>query len=133
MVTSLTRCLLVTAVLAAVGCSARGPAVGSYERRTIHLSAGGQEVNLPNDYGLSDAFPARLRIVDAHSYEAMTGESQGRGSYRLERDSIFFENEGRVVMAGRVIDNAIFVHVLGNPAAMSGGANTDVLIQFSKS
>jgi hypothetical protein len=36
-------------------------------------------------------------------------------------------------MAGRVIDNAIFVHVLGNPAAMSGGANTDVLIQFSKS
>jgi len=58
---------------------------------------------------------------------------QGRGSYRLEHDSIFFENEGRVVMAGRVIDNAIFVHVLGNPAAMSGGANTDVLIQFSKS
>lgn len=67
---------------------------GLYERRTIHLSAAGQEVNVPSDYGLNDAFP--------------------------------------VVMAGKVVENAIFVHLLGNAAAMSGGVQTDVLIQFAK-
>ena len=132
---SVTQRLVATVALLAIGCSAHGPAVGTYERKTIHLSAAGQEVNLPNDYGLSDAFPSRVRIVDAHSYEATTGESQASGGYRMANDSIFFESEGRVVMAGRVVDNSIFVHLLGNLPAVSGGgaANTDVLIQFSKS
>lgn len=128
-------CLLALAALVVVGCSPRGPSPGLYERRTIHLSAAGQEVNLPSDYGLNDAFPSRVRIVDRHTYEVTTGDAVGRGPYRVEHDSVFFEDAGRVVMAGRVLDsdNAILVHLLGNPAAMSGGAKTDVLIQFAKS
>ncbi|HZI41062.1 MAG TPA: hypothetical protein VFD67_05145, partial [Gemmatimonadaceae bacterium] len=126
---------LAAAALVVVGCSARGPSPGLYERRTIHLSAAGQEVNLPTDYGLNDAFPSRVRIVDRHTYEVTTGDAVGRGQYRVEHDSLFFEDAGRVVMAGKVVDgdNTILVHLLGNAAAMSGGVQTDVLIQFAKS
>ena len=133
MASTLTRCLLATAAFAAIGCSGRGPSPGLYERRTIRLTAAGQSVELPNGYGLNDAFPSRVRILDGHSYEATTGDAQARGQYRVAHDSVFFEDAGRIVMAGKVVDNAIFVHLLGNPAAMSGGVNTDVLIQFAKS
>lgn len=129
----MSRCLLATAAFVAIGCSGRGPSPGLYERRTIHLSAAGQEVNLPTDYGLNDAFPSRVRIVDSHTYEVTTGDTVGRGQYRVEHDSVFFEDAGRVVMAGTVTGNAILVHLLGNAAAMSGGVQTDVLIQFAKS
>lgn len=112
------QCLLVTATVAAVGCVQHksGPQItGEYRRYGAQMSQGGYVLPTLPEEALTN-FPATVRFDKAHGFETDGGIVLFRGRYRMERDSIFLDEESkdttRLAFAGRLFGDTLHLHWL---------------------
>lgn len=110
------RSLLVAAGVAALGCTQnkRGPTViGEFTRYGAQMSQGGMALPALPDAALTN-FPSVVRLDNANGFEVDAGAFQMHGRYRLERDSIFLDQESsdttRLAFAGRLFNDTLHLH-----------------------
>ena len=122
--------------IAALACTRTNrttPLPGQYTRSSVRLIEGGQVLPTPTDGPFAASFPSTVQIDNANGFEVQSPEGQLSGKYRVERDSIFFDQdtgaETRLAFAGRVLDDTLAVHWV----PMTGGGATsgaDVQLRF---
>jgi hypothetical protein len=113
---NLTRSLLVAAGLAALACTQnkRGPKViGEFHRYGTQMSQGGMVLPELPDAQLTN-FPSAVKFDNANGFQVDGGAFEIRGHYRLERDSIFLDQESngatRLAFAGRLFNDTLHLH-----------------------
>ena len=110
---SMTRSIFLAASLAAIGCAQnkRGPMVtGEFTRYGAQMSQGGVALpQLPN--AMLTNFPSVVRFDNANGFQVDAGVFKMQGRYRLERDSIFLDQENsgttRLAFAGRLVNDTL--------------------------
>lgn len=130
------RLIAVMIAIAALACTRAHrttPLPGQYTRSSVRLIEGGQVLPTPTDGPFAASFPSSVQLDNAGGFEVQSDEGQLSGKYRMERDSIFFDqdtgSETRVAFAGRVLDDTLDVHWL---PMTDGGATSgaDVQLRF---
>jgi hypothetical protein len=127
---------LIAATAFSVGCSHGKTAAhlpGAYTRSSVRLSQGGQVIDAPNDGPMAAFLPSAVTLDNAHGYEVTSSEGTTNGQYRLERDSLFFDEQTskgiRLAYAGRVLGDTLELHMI--PAGMRRDpSNGDVQLRF---
>jgi hypothetical protein len=108
------------------------PLAGQYVRSSVRLIEDGQLLPTPADGPFTAGFPSNMQLDKANGFEVQAGEGQLTGRYRMQRDSIFFDqdtgSETRLAFAGRVLDDTIDVHWI--PASGRAASNYDVQLRF---
>ena len=83
------------AAVAASGCarhtSPSVPQAGNYPRASVRLIEGGHDLPVPTEGALADAFPTLLMLDNAQSFAAQSEAGPISGKYRVEGDSLIFE------------------------------------------
>lgn len=108
------------AAVAVTGCAphtqASAPQAGNYPRASVRLIEGKHDLPVPTEGPLADAFPTMLRLDNAHSFAAESEAGQLSGKYRVEGDSLVFEQyKGGThwpVYTGRLFGDTIVVRWL---------------------
>jgi hypothetical protein len=109
--------ILAAALLAAIGCAKheqRPPLAGDYPRSRVQLKQGRRMLPVPTEGPLADALPTSMKLDNSMSFAVETDEKRlMSGKYRLERDSIIFDQykagEIRRAFAGRAFGDTIEV------------------------
>jgi hypothetical protein len=130
------RLIAVTAAIVALACTRAHrttPLPGQYTRSSVRLIEGGQVLPTPTDGPFAASFPSSVQIDKTNGFEVESAEGQLTGKYRVERDSIFFDqdtgSETRLAFAGRVLDDTLDVHWV--PASGAGTASGyDIQLRF---
>ena len=95
---------------------------------------GGQVLPVPTDGQFGAAFPSSVRLDNAKNFVVQSGDAQLNGHYRLERDSIFLDQEtdagARLAFAGRANGDTLDVHWI---PASGERSNYDVELVFVRS
>lgn len=96
-----------------------------YENK-VHPISRGDDVDV--------ALPPSIRIEKGNVYELDARLVRIRGTYRVERDSIFFE-EGeaglrKVALLGRVIGDTLLLRLLGAGVALDAPPDAELLSRF---
>ena len=110
--------ILVAALLAAIGCAGheqRPPQAGDYPRSRVQLKQGRRMLPVPTEGPLADALPTSMKLDNNKGFAVETDERRlMSGKYRLERDSIIFDQylAGKIAraFAGRAFGDTIEVH-----------------------
>jgi hypothetical protein len=88
------RSIAATAIVA-LGCAPRtqssGPQAGNYPRQSVRLIEGRHDLPVPTEGTLADAFPTLLMLDNAQSFAAQSEAGRISGKYRVEGDSLIFE------------------------------------------
>ena len=107
--------ILVAAGVVAGGCTQnkRGPSVTEFTRYGAQMSQGGYVLpELPN--AALTNFPSVVRLDNAKGFHVDAGAFEMDGRYRLERDSIFLDQESngttRLAFAGRLFNDTLHLH-----------------------
>lgn len=131
-------CSFVLIVLAASGCARHTrttPLPGEYRQRSVRLDDGHNIVNATAGSPIAATFPSLVRLDQENGFEVEIEGGQVEGKYRLERDSIFLEQDADagtgLVLAGRVLDDTLDLHML--PANGVNPSGADVLLRFVRS
>jgi hypothetical protein len=111
------RSILAAAMLAAMGCAPHEqspPPAGDYPRSRVQLKQGRRLLPVPTEGPLVEALPTLLKLDNSMSFALETDETRlMSGKYRLERDSIIFDQykagEIRRAFAGRAFGDTIEV------------------------
>jgi hypothetical protein len=108
--------ILVAASLATLGCkqAKHDPTVtGEFTRYGAQMSQGGVVLPELPDAALAN-FPSVVRLDNAHTFQVDAGVFQMSGRYRLERDSIFLDEQKgdttRLAFAGRLFNDTLHLH-----------------------
>ena len=112
------QCIFVPALLAAIGCAQHEqlpPQAGDYARSRVQLKQGRRMLPVPTEGPLADALPTSMRLDNTQGFAVETDETRlMSGKYRLERDSIIFDQysrgEVRRAFVGRAFGDTIEVH-----------------------
>jgi hypothetical protein len=117
MIRTVARSILLAVGLAALGCAQnkRRPTVtGEFTRYGAQMSQGGMALPEVPD-ALLTGFPSVVRLDNANGFR-VDGAFQMQGRYRLERDSIFLDQESgdttRLAFAGRLFNDTLHLHWL---------------------
>ena len=94
--TAVTRALrYIAAAVAATGCArhsqANDPQAGNYPRASVRFIEGRHDLPVPTEGLLADKFPTLLRLDNSHSFAAESDADRISGKYRLEGDSLIFD------------------------------------------
>ena len=130
------RLIAVVTAIAALACARTHrttPLPGQYVRSSVQLIEGGRVLPTPTDGPFVATFPSNVQIDNAGGFEVQAGEGQLTGKYRMEHDSIFFDQgtvgEMRVAFAGRVLDDTLDLQWL--PIGAGGAASaSEVRLRF---
>ena len=83
---------------------------------------------------IDHALPPAIRIESDGSYEIDARVARIRGTYRIDRDSIFFdETDGqsrRVAFAGQVRGDTLDLDFIGASVALSGPPDAKAILTF---
>ena len=132
----LTRCIVAGSAIVAFACAkhATTPLPGEYTRSSARLMEGGQVLQVPTDGQFGATFPSSVRLDNAKGFVVQSGDAQLNGHYRLERDSIFLDQEtdggARLAFAGRATGDTLDVHWV---PASGERSNYDVELVFVRS
>lgn len=132
------QAILAAALLVAIGCAQREqhpPQAGDYPRTRVQLKQGRRVLPVPADGPLVDALPTLIKLDNSMSFAVETDEKRlMSGKYRLEYDSIFFNQfkagEIRRGFAGRAFGDTIEVHWLPPSDDDLVPAGVDVELRF---
>src|SRR6185503_5439433 len=110
--------VLAAALLAAIGCAPHEqspPKAGDYPRSRVQLKQGRRRLPVPTEGPLADALPTSMKVDNNQGFALESDETRlMSGKYRLERDSIIFDQyvhgEIRRAFAGRAFGDTIEVH-----------------------
>jgi hypothetical protein len=117
MTLSVARCLLFALGVVALGCAQTKPGshVTEYTRYGAQMSQNGYVLPTPPEGSLT-GFPSVVRFDNANGFEVESGVGPMRGRYRVERDSIFLDEETdgktRLAFAGRLFGDTLHLHWL---------------------
>lgn len=138
MIRRLARCILSGIVTIAIACATQGrsiPVPGEYTRSSVRLMEGGQVLPVPTDGQFGAAIPSTLNLDNANGFVAESKDAQLNGHYRLERDSIFLDQDtdkgARLAFAGRATGDTLDVH--WTPASGVRSNEWDVELVFVRS
>ncbi|HKW10279.1 MAG TPA: hypothetical protein VJO33_07860 [Gemmatimonadaceae bacterium] len=123
--------------LACAGHARSTPVPGEYARSTIRLREDGQVLPVPNDGPFAADFPSAVRLDNANGFVVESSNAQLNGHYRLERDSIFLDQDtdsgARLAFAGRATGDTLDVHWISASGQRSNAAGADVELVFVRS
>ena len=138
MTTRLSRCILGAMAVSALACARHTrstPLPGEYTRASARLMEGGQVLPVPTDGQFGTSFPSSVRLDNTNGFVVESGDAQLNGHYRLERDSIFLEQDTdggtKLAFAGRASGDTLDVHWI--PTSGQQSANYDVELIFVRS
>src|SRR6185503_8011733 len=107
--------VLAAALLAAIGCAPHEqspPKAGDYPRSRVQLKQGRRRLPVPTEGPLADALPTSMKVDNNQGFALESDETRlMSGKYRLERDSIIFDQyvhgEIRRAFTGRAFAPAV--------------------------
>ena len=110
--------ILAATVLASIGCAQREQSplrAGDYPRSRVQLRQGRRILPVPTEGPLAEALPTSMKLDNNKGFAVESDETRlMSGKYRLERDSIIFDQyvagEIRRAFAGRAYGDTIEVH-----------------------
>jgi hypothetical protein len=136
----LTRFILGGIAVTALACAKHArsaPAAGEYARSSIRLMDGGQVLPVANDGPFAAGFPSTVRLDNAKGFVVESADAHLNGHYRLERDSIFLDQEtdrgSRLAFAGRANGDTLDVHWISASGQRSKASGSDVELVFVRS
>ena len=125
------------AAVASIGCThtpASEPQAGNYPRASVRFIEGKHDLPVPTEGALADAFPTMLRLDNARSFAAESEAGRISGKYRVEGDSLVFEQyKGGThwpVYAGRLHGDTIVVRWLNAAGDEPVPSTTAVRLAF---
>ena len=129
--------LCTAAAVAAIGCArheqASTPQAGNYPRVSVRFIEGRRDLPVPTEGPLAEAFPTSMMLDNSSSFAVESGAGQMSGKYRLEGDSLFFEQYKHgthwPVFAGRSFGDTIVVRWL--TAAGDEPVPSSTAVQFA--
>ena len=115
---SAARSIVLTASVAALGCSSSksdATATKEFTRYRALMSQGGYTLpELPAE--ALTTMPAVVRLTGGNGFEVEGGPLAMRGKYRLERDSIFLDQDSdgkkRLAFAGRLVNDTLHLRLI---------------------
>ena len=132
------RSIVLAAGLAAIGCMQpkSGPTVtGEFTRYRAQMSQGGQALPELPDAELTNC--PSVVLFDANGYKVDAGAFQMHGRYRLERDSIFLDQESngttRLAFAGRLFNDTLHLHWIPDYDVGPDSTEADWQLSFVRS
>src|SRR5581483_5442817 len=90
------RCIVVMIGIATFACAPQHrttPLAGQYVRSSVRLIEGGQVLPTPADGPLAAGFPSNIQIDNANGFQVEAGDGLLTGKYRMQSDSIFFDQD----------------------------------------
>ena len=125
------------AAVAVIGClpheQASTPQAGTYPRVSVRFIEGRHDLPVPTEGPLADAFPTSMMLDNSSSFAVESGAGRISGKYRLEGDSLLFEQYRHgthwPIFAGRQFGDTIVVRWL--TAAGDEPVPSSTAVQFA--
>ena len=131
--------MIVTAVLAALACSpskSSSTATKEYRRYRALMSQGGQTLPELPDAALT-SMPSVVRLADGNSFEVEGGPLAMLGKYRLERDSIFLDQDSdgkkRLAFAGQLVSDTLHLRMIPDYDVGDNSTEATWVLSFARS
>lgn len=132
------RSILAAIALTSFACArhARNISVqGEYTRSSVRLTQEGQVLAIPAGQMGGD-LPSTVQLDNAHGFVVASGDAQLTGHYRLERDSIFLDQDvdggARLAFAGRATGDTLDVHWIPSSGQRSNAGDVELVFVRSK-
>ena len=133
------RSFLVIASVAALGCSqskSDSTATREFTRYRALMSQGGYTLPELPDEALA-TMPLVVRLIDGSGFEVVGGPLAMRGKYRLERDSIFLDQDSdgkkRLAFAGQLVSDTLHLRLIPDYDVGDGSTEATWTLSFARS
>jgi hypothetical protein len=130
---------IVAASLTTPGCSSSetdGAAAGEFRRYRALMSQGGMTLPELPEAALA-SFPSIIRLKAGNSFEVEGGPLAMRGKYRVERDSIFLDQDSdgkkRLAFAGQLLGDTLHLRMIPDYDVGDGSTEATWHLSFARS